>query len=270
MKNILLLPIALMFSCATGQGMKAQIFSKEYDVYEDREYHGLHIGAYYVHNNVWGKDGIVRYQQGVFSSEMNGGEVFGWRWHWPLTDGYTVRGYPETIIGTNPWLREKSDYFPCKTTDKKIRIDYDVSIISKGEHNFAFDIWLIKSSLSDTKNITHEIMIWMGNYGMTPGGTKKDSVFIDGVEYGVYVWENVSLGLPEGQRTYVAFVADGRYLSGSLNVHKFMEYLVEHGRSIQVVNFVTRELYIASIELGTEIVDGTGEIRFDKFDIIIE
>ena len=165
--------------------------------------------------------------------------------------------------GSDPWYTEENDYFPCKVDQREITVEYDVSLDSNGEHNLSFDLWINSSPVSTTDNITHEIMIWMVNKGMTPGGKQKDKIEIDGILYTVFVWENVSLGQPDGERTYIAFVAEENHLSEKIIIDHFPDYLLDN-------HYLNDSLYISGIEFGTEIVDGSGEILFHEYGITVK
>jgi hypothetical protein len=126
----------------------------------------------------------------------------------------------------------------------------------------AFDIWL-----TDTQNpstwgvppITQEIMIWLDYYGwMRPGGTWLEQTSIDGVPYNVYVGENFG----DGWR-YIAFVRAKLQLgAGSLNLVSFLTY-------IQGKGLATGEEYLASIELGNEVVSGAGETILHQYAVSV-
>ena len=61
---------------------------------------------------------------------------------------------------------------------------------------------------------------------------------------------------------YIAFNARSAQLSGSLDLKEFLDYLTESGR-------LPDDGYVASVELGNEVMHGTGELWLKGYEISI-
>jgi hypothetical protein len=220
-------------------------------------------GVYRAENNTWGKGDLSGWSQCIGLGNNPGGTLVArWTWDW-LDSGTNVKAYPEVIFGQKPGSSTSSPDMPEKINNvDELMITYDITSSHTGSGNTAFDIWL-----TNTQNplkwgappITHEIMIWLDRYGgLAPGGSWVERVDIDGMTYSVYKGENYGDGW-----TYIAFVAKTfQPGAGTLNLRSFLSYLRDKG-------FVTGDEYIASIELGNEVVSGTGETMLNQYSVSI-
>lgn len=83
-----------------------------------------------------------------------------------------------------------------------------------GIYEDAYDIWL--NGIASTGS--SEVMIWTQNNGQTPSGSVQGTVTFDGRSY--TVWKSGS---------YVAFVANANFTSGTLNLLQFFQWMVGKG-----------------------------------------
>jgi len=220
-------------------------------------------GNFQAQNNTWGKGSITNWSQCVGIEMKEDGTLDGrWTWDWPGL-GSNVKAYPEIVFGQKPGSATTAPQLPRKINELgELTVSYDVTSTHTGGGNLAFDIWL-----TDTDNpsnwgvppITHEIMIWLEAYGgMVPGGSFFERVSIDGSDYYVFVGNNWG----DGWR-YLAFNQITPQLGqGSLNISNFTSYLVEK-------KLVTGEEYLASLEFGNEVTNGTGVTILNNYTISI-
>ena len=219
-------------------------------------------GVYRAENNTWGKGTLTGWSQCIgLEMSADGTLAARWTWDW-LNSGDGVKAYPEIVFGQKPGSITTSADLPKRIKDLgEVTIAYDVSSTHTGSGNLAFDAWLTNTQNPSTWGappITHEIMIWLENFGMQPGGTYIEKKSIDGVSYSIYVGENFGQGW-----RYMAFAREKSPLgAGTINLVSFLAYLQEKG-------YVTGDEYLASIEFGNEIVSGTGETILHKYMITV-
>jgi hypothetical protein len=220
-------------------------------------------GVYRAENNTWGKGTLTGWSQCIGLKIYTDGTLMArWTWNWP-NSGDNVKAYPEIIYGQKPGSMTTTADLPKKISSlSEVSISYDITSTHTGSGNIAFDIWL-----TDTQNpstwgvppITQEIMIWLDSFGgMRPGGTWIEQASIDGTSYNIYVGENFGQGW-----RYIAFARAKSQLGvGMLNLVSFLSY-------IQAKSLATGDEYIASIELGNEVVSGVGETNLKKYVIYV-
>ena len=207
-------------------------------------------------NNVWGKGEITDYEQCLLKRADGGNTQYGWRWRWPAGSG-GVKAYPEVIYGHKPW------YTYSTTTDlasrissiSQLQVNYDVEMTAQGKYNLAFEMWVTSDNPPTPATITHEIMIWVDRtFEPQSSEYQVAQVEIDGFTYDLYVNPGF------GNHTYIAFASHADQFSGTLNVEKFLGYLIEH-------DHLTADHYVTSVELGNEVIEGTGKVWLRRFHI---
>jgi hypothetical protein len=213
-------------------------------------------GEYQVENNVWGKGNITAYEQCVAIEPVQDGVRAGWSWNWPVDDG-GVKAYPEVIFGWKPWFQQST------TVQLPIRIDrlesarvaFDVQWTTTGVANLAFDCWVTSGWPPTPQNRTRELMIWLDNRGIRPGGDAAERVVIGRHEFDLYISQRA--------HTYVAFVATSPLLAAELDIGEFLAHLV--GR-----RYVAPTEWLASVELGNEIKGGYGQTVVERFSVRVQ
>jgi Glycosyl hydrolase family 12 len=85
-----------------------------------------------------------------------------------------------------------------------------------GIYEDAYDMWLNGVASSGS----NEVMIWNENYNQVPGGSPEASVTFDGRAYTVWATSNDS---------YIAFVANSNFTSGTVNLLEFYDWLITKG-----------------------------------------
>ena len=232
-----------------------------------RDWESVLYGTQYrVVNNVWNKKAATGSRFQTVFVENNGSSTgLGWQWDWTNSSGMVV-AYPEVIYGDKPWdaLSGIASPFPCQAGLCTITADFDTSVNANGVYNMAFSIWCVSGLPQGIDNITHEIMIWTMNRGMKPAGKKYSDVVIDGKDYNVYVkgGHTDNSGGSNHSWTYIAFEAKQDITGGPFCVSKFMEYLINQ-------NLLDSTCYITSVELGNEIVYGTGCTEVQNYAVSV-
>lgn len=83
-----------------------------------------------------------------------------------------------------------------------------------GIYEDAYDIWLNGLATSGST----EVMIWTQNNGQRPSGSVVGSVTVGGHSFAV--WKSGS---------YIAFVANSNFTSGTMNLLAFFQYIISKG-----------------------------------------
>ncbi|MFH0736564.1 MAG: hypothetical protein V1773_19770 [bacterium] len=207
-------------------------------------------------NNCWGKDSITNFTQCVNVKKNSKGLDFGFTWQWPSNINNNVKAYPEIVFGWKPWdnCTPTTDLLPINVNSgDTIIVSFDsIETNFNGIGNTSFDLWITSSKTPTSSDVTREIMIWTKNYGHFPGNNIVATVIIDDVEYDLYkndwTW------------TFFAFVNKYETEINSINIHKFISYLLSQ-------NYITPYEFLASVEFGNEIVSGSGNTSVKNFKI---
>ena len=211
-------------------------------------------------NNVWNKGDITDYEQCLLKRVVGGKNQYGWRWRWPVDEG-DVKAYPEVIYGHKPWSSSTttSDLPRQISSINQLQVNYEVELTASGDYNLAFEMWVTSSNPPTPETITHEIMIWVDRT-FKPQGAEflVAEVEIDGVTYDLYINSEYDQG-----HTYIAFASHPDQLSGTLNFEKFLAYLIDHGH-------LPTNHYVTSVELGNEVIQGTGELWLRNLQINVD
>jgi hypothetical protein len=210
-------------------------------------------------NNEWGAPPDEKLTCGVYSDQ---GKKFGW--YWNRQDPKLKPGspgllpiYPSIRIGGNH--RQQSDlaHFPIKVKDIKsleFQVDYDYTEDPSGTYNLAYDWFLLNTDKSSPEAVRKaEIMIWLHATICPPPEAYKGD-FSDGHNtYALYAYT-----MSDG-RLYYAFIMKGKPEFQSrhkVDVKKLTDNLnLDPG------------WYIPGIELGSEIVNGSGKIEISRFSV---
>ncbi len=222
------------------------------------------VGQYMADNNTWGNKGVVGWTQcmgGV--PHPKGGVSAQWTWDWKY-EGDNVKAYPEVVFGHKPgYPKSTTTLLPRKLSSMQtIAVDYDVHTEREGAGNMAIDMWLtnvVNPTSFAAPPITHEVMIWLEVYGpMYTGGQQVDKVRINGTQYRVFVGEKFGLGW-----RYVAFAPNSpMQTSGHMDMMPFFMYLKGKG-------LITTEEFLATVNLGNEIISGAGETKLNRFAVTV-
>ncbi len=215
----------------------------------------LFFDGFCIQNNTWGIGHAVSFDQFVFANAD--GSEFGWSWDWPLRFPLQVRAYPEAIIGKKPWNTFSTcDLLPAKISDiVACQVDYARETCSTGACNTALDIFLTHDAEADVDAIALELMIWLESGGMTPLGAES-TAHISGRSLPLYYAER----LPHGDWSYACFLAED---TGHVNIMEYVWYLVAN-------RYIPRNLFLASIEFGNEVLYGRGLTKVSNLAVTVQ
>ncbi|MFW6366130.1 MAG: GH12 family glycosyl hydrolase domain-containing protein [Spirochaetota bacterium] len=264
--SISIIVVIISASCRiqNGTGKNTQdengVSSAEYSVQRCDEFATIDLGDYILVNNTWGREEIVRYTQCIFRESTVFQYPVGWKWDWPRYRMVAVKAYPGIIFGFKPWSASStSSALPVRITDMgSIRAVYDIATSANGDYNLALELWLTSDNTPRPENITTEIMIWLDNSGMTPAGDFIDDVTIDSIRYSFYKGYITQTG-----RWYIALVRRKPELSGETEISGIVRWLAEK-------RHVSPDDFIASIEIGNEIVSGEGVTTVNSYAVDVK
>lgn len=236
-----------------------------------RDWAKLQNADFLYENNVWGQGAIKKESrlQCLLKRVVDGEVQYGWRWQWPRGSG-DVKAYPEVIYGHKPWFTfSTTPNLPRRISAiDKLSVAYDIEMQARGRYNLAFDIWVTSSDRPTSSAITHEIMIWVGErtraWEPYPG-KRVSRVTVGGATYDLYIKPHAEWLTEHGAPNvvYIAFNARTARLSGSIDLKEFLDYLTDNGH-------LPADGYVASVELGNEVMHGSGELWLKSYAISVE
>lgn len=215
-------------------------------------------------NNTWGVDDLVMGRdyvlQGTYDpNDMTRGTTY--NWSFPLkASSNSILAYPEIIAGLSPFSSfgnptDMAKALPVKISDltsASSRYDTTFSGTLSG-FNVAYDIWLSESPTAIGRDaISNEIMVWI----------HKGDFDVFGEEVGTYSKNGFTAKIYH-KGTYTAVVADQDSPKGTLDILDMLKTLTGLG-------IVSTKEYLRSVELGAEIVSGTGSLAFNNFDVQVD
>jgi hypothetical protein len=225
-------------------------------------------GSLQIMNNAWAREKASgAYEQCVLRRGADGQEQFGWTWAWPgfEPEGY---GFPEIIFGWKPWSGASTDAkLPLQISAlKELSVRYAVSTESTGKISLSAAVWLTSSGQATAPNplaIADEITIWL-DYpeGATPIGEGLGSLAVDGVDYELFHAPNHGdRGNGQGWDLYY-LKGPSQRLQGALKLDRFLE-------AMQGKQLISPDHFVASVELGNELMSGSGTTWVSDFNVVV-
>lgn len=221
----------------------------------------LSKGEYLLTNNTWGAKGQKDFEQCI--SINNNQQHFGWRWKWAGNNGQ-VLAYPSVLFGHKPWNETSTtSRLPLQIkTLEKMQVTYDIVQSGTGSHNVLLESWVTSSAKPQASTRTAEIAIHLSqqNWPGMPGKLIR-TVAIDDELYDFYVDPAIEVPDDNLRWPYLGFVYKGhRTTTGTLDLAAFVRFLTQE-------NYLQAGHYLASIELGSELVTGEGEALIKHFNV---
>jgi hypothetical protein len=153
-------------------------------------------------------------------------------------------------VKTYPNSHRDFDSNPQISSFKSITSTFAETSPSTGIYEDAYDIWL--NGIGGSQRT--EVMIWTDNHGQSPGGDAQGTVAIDGKSY--TAWRATT-------GTYIAFVANDNFTSGTMNLLAFFEWLTSKG-------WLSSSATLGQVDYGAELVSTNGvpaTFTFSNFSV---
>ena len=274
--GLLVLSLTLpLLSCKNSEENKTVWVKPESTTVSCEEYDTVKTEQGIVTNNVWNKFAAKDdpWSQ-CLEKRLVGGEIqFGWSWSWPF-GRRVIYSQPQIKIGASPWAPEPKfdSSFPLKISDlKNLDISHELDIQTNGEHNTATTMWLIKEPYKGSKPkpsiIEAEIMIWTyaTEKHFNPAGRMHSELKVNDIVWEVWYeknWEDKS-GVNDNKWRIISFRASKSSMKADIPGLALLNYAIDE-------KLISENLYVADVELGNEIMSGSGIAWVNKFDVVYE
>ena len=206
------------------------------------------LGRYWVNNNQWGA-ATGSGTQTVWSTCQQG-DLIGWgtSWNWTGTTNQ-VKSYASTVLGWQWGWRVTNTGLPLLlSSGRNLNCGWDFTITQTGgSADVSYDMFAHTLAMPGTNDDpTDEIMIWLYRAGGAgPVGTRQTTVTIGSTDWDLY----------RGMTRWNVFsyVRVTNATTAVVNVMDFMRDLVTRG-------WMQGSKYLTSVQSGTEIFSGTGQL----------
>lgn len=281
MKSInLLIALALLLallSCSDGVSEKQKLTEIEQNkailafTCEGYDSHATPFGD--LQNNIWNAKAAAGFDwtQCLAMRTHDAKTQYGWYWQWPK-GGDKVFAQPQITLGNSPWLQhhQTKPGYPISINQlQRLEIDYSLEILTDGELNLATTMWLTDSETIqmnvDKTTIAAEVMIWSyatENFYANPAGEHVAEITVNGIEWELWLqpnWHDTS-GENNNNWVYLAFRTRQPLMQIKFDAAPMLRYAIEQ-------KFIDSDLYIADIQLGTEIMSGTGQVWLNHYSV---
>ena len=170
-------------------------------------------------------------------------------------------------MGQSPWASEAAPDagFPFQAGTKKLIANYDIALEATGSYNLAFEFWAVSALPASPNTITHEVMIWIGGERLAAAGNLVGKTTIDGNEFSIFLRKNHgdASGVNQNTWTIISLLAEKTILHGPLDIGQIIDFLLKKG-------YLSARLFIANLELGDEVMRGSGTTVIRNFAVTVE
>jgi dihydrofolate reductase len=243
-----------VYGCATQKGL----------IEKSGEWDRIAYSEYLVENCTWNVSAAQsKWQEIIFCDTLDGS--LGWKWDFSgeKDTGNTpvIKSFPEVIFGRKPYdnYRSTTTRLPGELVSASFRLEYEYAADADGAYNTSTDISFTDSKNPSPANIRAKLMIWFDHRNMPffESKTLKHAV-IGGRAHDVFI-DTEQVG-PEGKWVYIALLPINLPGRGELNLNEYFNYALSMGA-------LKPEWFLSSIEVGSEIASGKGEVVFKRFHV---
>jgi hypothetical protein len=225
-------------------------------------------GPYHYQNNMWA-EGKAKgpFEQCIVARKSAGKTQLGWTWNWP---GYEPLGfgYPEIIFGWKPWSeRSTTPALPLRISEiRALTLRYAVATEHTGKAALSMSMFVTDSSSASAPNpqsIVAELVLWLDYPEQaTPVGTRTAQFEVAGTSYELwYTPQHGDRGDGKGWELF--------YLKGSNHQRKGTIQLQPLLAWLSTQNLLRNDRFVASVELGNELMGGSGTTWVQDFDVVV-
>ena len=206
-------------------------------------------GRYVVQNNVWGADTAQCVDTTTSGFTITRAD------HNKPTNGAPA-AYPSAFFGCHWGNCSSGSGLPQQASSSgftSIRTNVNLSYISSGTWDAAYDIWFDPTPRTNGQNTGAEIMVWLNRRGtIQPVGSRVATVSIAGSTWDVW-FGNVGWNV-------VSYVRTSAATSASFAVNDFYSNAISRG-------FAQRAWYLTSIQVGFEPWVGGAGLAVNSFSV---
>ena len=251
--SLRMLPPALLIAVACHGATAPGLIEKS------GEWEKISLGDYLVENNTWNVKAVrpgFAWRQSVFADPSTG--AMGWRWDYSGQNG-DIKCFPEIIFGKKAFdgYASTTPRLPAPLAGARCRLEYDYAAKATGTYNTSTDITFTDSALAGEKNIRAKLMIWFDHQNMpffNPALVTR--AIIAGRPHRVFIDRNHDEA--GGKWIYIAMLPDDLPARGELDLTDYFAGLLHDG-------VLKPDWFLSSVEIGSEIANGSGEITFRRF-----
>ena len=218
------------------------------------------LGKYWINNNWWGAANATG-SQSIWSTCQQG-DLIGWgtSYNWSGTSNQ-VKTFASAVFGWHWGWKVTNTGLPVQiSSGRRINCGWDFTHThGTGSADVAYDIWLHSIPMAGTNDDpTDEVMIWLERLnGAGPIGARQATVTIGGTSWDLH---RGAITDSSGRTRWnvFSFIRTANATTAVLNIMDFMNDLSTRG-------WVASSKYVSSIQAGTEIFTGTGELNTRGF-----
>jgi len=225
-------------------------------------------GPFHYQNNMWA-EGKAKgaFEQCIVARTTAGKTQLGWTWSWP---GYEPLGfgYPEIIFGWKPWSAQSTTpALPLRISEvRALTVRYAVTTERTGKVALSLSIFVTDSGMATATNpraIVAELVLWLDYPDeAVPVGTRAAAFEVAGVGY--ELWHTPQHGDRGDGTGWELYYLKGpnHQLQGVIQLQPLFERLLQK-------NVIRGDRFIASVELGNELMGGSGTTWVQDFDVLV-
>jgi hypothetical protein len=229
---------------------------------KSNEWDRIQNGEYLVENATWNVTAARgKWSETIFCDTTAGS--YGWRWDFSKEkdeeNGYVCKTFPEIIFGRKPFdvYKSTTPRLPVLLSTAQFKLEYEYYAKSDGAYNTTTDISFTDNMNPGPANIRAKMMIWFDRRNIPFfESAPKQRALIGGLPHEVLIDRN-HVG-PEGKWVFIALLPDDLPRRGELDLNAYFNYAISEGA-------LKPEWFLSSIEAGSEIATGKGEITFKRF-----
>ena len=223
-------------------------------------YASIILGKYWINNNVWGASGASG-SQSIWDT-CSSGNTIGWGTSWTWSGGSSgqVKSYASAVLGWQwGWKVASGTGLPVQiSANKNVTCGWTYRVNPGQTIDVSYDLFAHAIANPGTNdNPTDEIMIWLyRSGGAAPIGGTQATVSLAGSSWELHRGNN-------GNWNVYSYVNTANQTSATLNLMDFLKDLVSRG-------WMTSAKYLSSVQAGTEVFVGTGELDTDSYYCTIQ
>jgi hypothetical protein len=236
----------------------------------------LTFNGYNVSTNQWnvvGKTLPFKFTECASGQNVANGISASWNWSLPQADwrfpesatntaGY-VKAFPEIIYGRQLYgATTNNSKLPAPIKDVNLIANYDIDIQTDGIDQLFLQGTYIETKDSNKWRMSVTVMLRPTKVCMDECGNPHkyvETVQIDGITYYVYVQDEYD-EVEKVSRYNVELLVKENHLRNRMNIKSINDYLISKG-------WLNKDHFMSAIELGSEIISGTGQVNVKHFSI---